>query len=256
MSKNTRYPVLHHCLSFCKSIVPHAFKGIIDVGARHGTDFLVDVFPGSFHYLFEPVVDCYPKIHDLYTRKNIKYKLFEIALTNVNQQFYLHQLSSDGSGKITHSELKTEPTSVSELIHSVVPVSGIRLDDVEFSPSLSALEYMVKLDVDGIEELIIEGGNCIVSDASFVVLEASVVRQNVLRRLQLMESLGFRLFDICDNAYYFNQLSCMDLVFVNEKLRASEVKLRPWEYAKWKVLWDKWQQGYPELAKQPVPNVF
>ncbi len=52
---------------------------------------------------------------------------------------------------------------------------------------------MVKLDVDGIEELIIEGGNQIVKNASYVVLEASVVRGNVLGRLQLLDSLGFRL---------------------------------------------------------------
>ena len=72
----------------------------------------------------------------------------------------------------------------------------------------------------------------------------------------MMDSLGFRLFDICDNAYYFNQLSCMDLVFINEKLRTGMIKYRPWEYSKWKVLWDKWQQGYPELAKEPVPDVY
>jgi hypothetical protein len=48
----------------------------------------------------------------------------------------------------------------------------------------------------------------------------------------------------------------MDLVFVNEKLRKQEIKLRPWEYADNKVLWQKWQQGYPNLANQELPIVF
>jgi len=256
MTKIIRYPVLHHCLKFCRTVTPDAFVGIIDVGVRHGTDFLMDVFPDAFHYLFEPVVDCYPKIHEVYTKRSIKYSLFELALTNVTQQLYLHQYSSDGSGRITHSEVKHHPVSDSATIHSVVPIKGVRLDNVLFEPPLNPLSYMIKLDVDGIEELIIEGGENIIKNASYVVLEASVVRGNVLTRLQIMAAHGFRLFDICDNAYYFNQLSCMDLVFVNEKLRSREIKLRPWEYAKWKVLWEKWQQGYPELAKQPLPNVF
>jgi FkbM family methyltransferase len=256
MTTMKRYPVLHHCLRFCKQIVPNAFAGIVDVGARFGTDFLIDIFPDSHHYLFEPVIECHKKIHELYQGKQIKYNLFEFGLTNANKQLYLHQFSSDGSGKVTHSEVREENTSESASLHSIVPIQGQRLDDVSFNPPLSELGYLVKLDVDGIEELIIEGGRTVIQAATFVVLEASVQRQNVLGRLQLMESLGFRLFDICDNAYYYNQLSCMDLVFVNERLRSQEIKLRPWEYAEWKVVWSKWQQGYPDLAKQPLPIVF
>ncbi len=56
-----------------------SISGVIDVGVRFGTDFFVDVLPDSVHYLFEPVVDCYPKIHELYSRKNIEYSLFEVA---------------------------------------------------------------------------------------------------------------------------------------------------------------------------------
>ncbi len=92
--------------------------------------------------------------------------------------------------------VKEESTSESVTIHSIVPIKGVRLDDVNFNPVLEPLCYMIKLDVDGIEELIIEGGNQIVKNASYVVLEASVVRGNVLGRLQLLDSLGFRLFDI------------------------------------------------------------
>ena len=84
--------------------------------------------------------------------------------------------------------------------------------------------------------------------ASFVVIEASLGRQDVSSRLRLLESIGFRLFDICDNAYFFDQLALVDLMFVNERLRQSEIKLRPWEVAGKKVVWKKWQKsGFEDL---------
>ncbi len=256
MGRPIRYPVLHHCLAFCKETCPNAFKGVVDIGVRYGTDFLMDIFPESHHYLFEPVVECRDKIHENYRRRKIDYSFYGIALTNVSVDLYLHQLSSDGSGNITHSEVSSNPTSNNSNLHSIVPIEGSRLDDLKFSPNLRPFEYLVKLDVDGIEELIIEGGQAVLRDSSFVVMEASVVRDNILTRLSLMKDLGFRLFDICDNAYYYNQLSCMDFVFINEKIRAKELRFRPWEYAKFQVHWEKWQQGYPDLATQPLPIAF
>ena len=66
-----------------------------------------------------------------------------------------------------------------------------------------------------------------------------------------MDELGFRVFDICDNAYYRGQLSCLDLVLVNESLHSKTVAYRPWEKSKGVVKWDDWQQGYPELEALP-----
>lgn len=256
METTIRYPVLQHCLMFCKEVRPQSFRGILDVGVQRGTVFLIEVFPGSHHYLFEPVVSYHDDIRRKYTSKNINFSFHGVGLDDVSTTLFLHELSSDGSGQITHSELSDKRHPDRKDLIRIAEIEGMRLDDVEFLPQLSPLEYMVKLDVDGIEERIIEGGVSVVRNASFVVLEASVVRDNVLTRLEIMRGLGFRLFDICDNGYYYNQLSCMDLVFINQDLRASEIRFRPWEYAKGKLNWEKWQHGYPKLAKEPLPKIF
>lgn len=255
-SGNKRYPVLTHCLDFCRSVSPDSFEEIIDIGVQYGTSFLMDTFPGSVHHLFEPVVSYHDMMRKNYESHGIDFFLYPLAIGGESQELYLHQLSSDESGKITHSEVLPRRDENRPRLHSILPVECWRLDDIELVGDRRDLSYCVKMDVDGIEEQIIEGGKDTLRSSSFVVLEASVQRNNVSRRILLMEDLGFRLFDICDNAYYFNQLSCMDLVFINERVRSQELKFRPWDYAKGKVFWEHWQHGYSELEHKPLPQCF
>ena len=249
-NKHTRYPVLKHCLDLCKFNTPSAFQTIIDIGVRYGTPFLMDVFPNAHHFLFEPVRSCHERIRSAYSEKSISFTLAPIGLGGETGRLYLHELSSDQSGKITHSDVSSSPIPNNSNCINVVDIQVSTLDDYDFGP-LHELSYCIKLDVDGIEEDIIEGGRDTIRGASFVILEASVQRGNLLRRLQLMDGLGFRVFDICDNAYYRGQLSCLDLVFVNENLRGRTLAYRPWEQTKGVVQWADWQQGYPELETQP-----
>lgn len=94
---------------------------------------------------------------------------------------------------------------------------------------LRPFTYIVKLAVDGVEEAIVNGGPKTISDASLIIIESSLNRRNVVSRIQLLESKGVRLWDICDPAYYYGQLSQVDLVFINERVRASDIRFRPWE---------------------------
>lgn len=131
-----------------------------------------------------------------------------------------------------------------------------RLDSVMRRDELGDLSYLVKLDVDGLEEKIIDGGRDVIGGASFVVIEASIGRQDLCSRAALLEKCGFRMFDICDNAYYFGQLALVDLVMINNRLRQNELKFRPWEYTEGKVIWKNWQHGFSNLANEPVSNPF
>jgi hypothetical protein len=89
-----------------------------------------------------------------------------------------------------------------------------RLDRVFAPDALPDLSYLVKLDVDGVEEQIIAGG------------------QRVLRN------------------------ALVDLVMINNRLRAAELKFRPWEYSEGKVHWPKWQHGFKHLDDTPVDDPF
>ena len=111
-------------------------------------------------------------------------------------------------------------------------------------------------DGDRIFEKVIEGGQEVIGGASFVIIEASIGRQDLCSRAALLEKCGFRMFDICDNAYYFGQLALVDLVMINNRLRNQEIKFKPWQYTEGKVVWSKWQHGFGDHVNEPVTDPF
>ena len=251
-----RYPVLQQSLRLIRKLSPGSIRQVIDIGVQRKTDFLMDVFPDCHHHLFEPVSVYHPDLEKNYRGKNISYDLHKIALAETNGTLFLHNTSGDGSGRITHSHLKTERDEKLNLLVNIEEIAAARLDDVFSRDQLGDLSYLVKLDVDGIEEKIIACGANILGGASFIVIEASIVRGDLCSRAALLEKLGFRMFDLCDNAYYFGQLALVDLVMINKRLRSSEIKFRPWEHTAGKVVWSKWQHGFAHLADEPADDPF
>ncbi len=252
-----RYPVLQQSLKVIRTIDPNAISEIIDIGVQRKTDFLMDVFPDKHHHLFEPVSSYHPDLEKNYRDCGIKYDLYKVALSDVNGDLFLHNTSVDGSRKVTHSQIKPERNEALPFLINIEEIPSRRLDDVFTKDNkLRDLSYLVKLDVDGIEEKIIAGGECVISNASFVVIEASIGRQDLCSRAALLEKYGFRMFDICDNAYYYGQLALVDLVMINNRLRAANIKFRPWEYSSGKVVWKKWQHGFHTLSNEEVKDPY
>lgn len=249
-----RYPTMHQSLRLASEIAPESISEIVDVGVQSHTDFLVDVFPDKMHHLFEPASVYHPAIADAYTSRKIPHRLHTCALGDVNGKQFLHKISQDGSGNVTHSQLRATRDEKMEFLLEIEEIEVKRLDDAMPEKTLKDLSYLVKLDVDGAEERIIAGGPRVLGGASFVVIECSMGRQNMCSRAALLEKLGFRIFDICDNAYYFGQLALVDLVMINNRLRKSDIRFRPWDYAGNKVIWDQWQQGFPQLAEIRYKN--
>jgi len=239
---------MQQCLRLAREIAPDALSEIVDIGVQTHTDFLVDVFPDRMHHLFEPVSAYRPAIEAAYASRNIPHRMHACALGETNGKQFLHKISQDGSGNVTHSQLRPAREEAMPFLLEIEEIEVRRLDDALPKGTLRDLAYLVKLDVDGAEESIIAGGSRVLAGASFVVIECSMGRQNMCSRAALLEKLGFRIFDICDNAYYFGQLALVDLVMINTRLRKSDIRFRPWEYAGGKVIWDQWQQGFPPLA--------
>jgi FkbM family methyltransferase len=251
-----RYPVLQQSLRMIRRISPNSIREVIDVGVQRKTEFLMDVFPDCHHHLFEPVSTYHGDLESNYRSRQISYDLHKIALAETNGTSYLHNTSGDGSGRITHSYIKPHREENLPFLINIEEIATRRLDDVLTRTKLGDLTYLVKLDVDGIEEKIIAGGNDVIRGASFVVIEASIGRSDLCSRAALLEKHGFRMFDICDNAYYYGQLALVDLVLINSRLRASQVKFRPWEYSGGKVNWPKWQHGFVDLVDEPADDPF
>lgn len=252
-----RYPILHHTLQLIKFVRPESVDYVVDVGAQRATPFLMDICKDSFHHLFEPVTTYHADLETNYRQARIKHKIHKVALSDTDGLAYLHNYSEDHSGSITHSYLNFDRESVhkAELI-SIEQVPQMTLDSVFKDEPLPKGDYIIKLDVDGVEEKIIAGAAHTAENAAFIIIEASLGRRNLISRLQLIESLGFRLFDICDHGYYFGQMSQCDLVFINEKIRLNTDKFRPWEKMNYKVTWQNWQHGFLDLEKRPFDDPY
>ena len=251
-----RYPTLQQSLRINREIAPGAVEQIIDIGAQRKTDFLMDVYSDKHHHLFEPVSTYHPDLEKNYQDAGISYTLHKQALSNVDGMLYLHNTSVDGSGRVTHSHIKPEREEDLDFLVNIEEIETRRLDSIMSREGLGDLSYLIKLDVDGVEEKIIEGGQDVIGGASFIIIEASIGRQDLCSRAALLEKCGFRMFDICDNAYYFGQLALVDLVMINNRLRNQEIKFKPWQYTEGKVVWSKWQHGFGDHVNEPVTDPF
>ncbi|MEL6827043.1 MAG: FkbM family methyltransferase [Pseudomonadota bacterium] len=251
-----RYPTLQQSLRIVREISPAAVEKIVDIGVQRRTDFLMDVYPDKHHHLFEPVSAYHVDLESNYRSADISYTLHKKALSDVDGVLFLHNTSVDGSGRVTHSHIKSEREDSLPFLIDIEEIETRRLDTALSRESLGDLSYLVKLDVDGVEEKIIDGGNDVIGGASFVVIEASIGRQDLCSRAALLERCGFRMFDICDNAYYYGQLALVDLVMINNRLRDREIKFRPWQYTEGRVVWPKWQHGFGDHVREPVSDPF
>ena len=251
-----RFPTLVHSLSNIRHLAPDSVEVVVDIGAQRKTDFLMKVFPDKLHLLFEPVEVYHLELEDNYRNAGIKYELLKIALTDHNRDLYLHNLSMDNSGRITHSQLLESPNNDMPFLVEIKGIQGRTLDGLDLARRLPRLSFIVKMDVDGVEEKIISGGRGVLEHASFIIIEASLGRQDLFSRAAMLETLGFRLFDICDHAYYYDQLALVDLVFINQRVRAKNIKFRPWEYTEGRVIWSKWQHGFKDLEADQLDDAF
>lgn len=250
-----RYPAMSQSLRLVRQIAPQATQQIVDIGVQVKTEFLMNVFADRHHHLFEPSTAYHAQLEQNYRDKGIDYTLHKVALSDTDGLLYLHNTSNDGSGRITHSQIRDARDEAMPGLVRIEEIPTRRLDTA-FAVPLPDLSYIVKLDVDGVEEKIIAGGAEMLRGASFVVIETSIGRQDMCSRAALLEKLGFRIFDICDNAYYYGQLALVDLVMINNRLRAGDIRFRPWEYSDNKVHWPKWQHGFKTLEDEPIENPF
>jgi FkbM family methyltransferase len=239
-----RTPSCDNSITLFSKMAPEACSTVIDVGVQYWTPFLMKALPDSFHHLFEPVDLYYEHIQKAYSEKGIEFALHRLALGKADGTAFLYKFANDSSGRVTHAQISDRPD---ERFENTVDVSSIptrSLDSMASELNLNKHTYLVKMDVDGIEEEIINGGRGFLSNASLIIIEASLIRRNVISRAQLLESIGFRLWDICGNAYYFGQLSQVDLVFINEEFRGQNLDFQPWKKTRGLVDWDNWQSNF------------
>jgi FkbM family methyltransferase len=222
-----RHPTKSDCLARLRSIgLP--ISTIIDVGVLSSTPELIAAFPDKVHVLIEPIVEWNSIIHENY--RNIDYTLINVAATNQDEPVLLQLQSISPDHPITHARI-TEKPAFGTGSRTVV---GRRLDTLVGERTLTA-PFLLKIDVDGAELLIIAGAAKTLQSCSVVIVEVGL--HTFQPRFALLAEAGFELFDVVDLAYYDDRLCQFDAVFVKTSLmQAHKLGMfeKPFDVSKWR----------------------
>ena len=201
---------------------------VLDIGILTGTGELMAAFKDKKHFLVEPIVEWNDTINTSYTKQGIDYTLVNVAASNTNGVMNMETNTVLPGRPISHARLTQKEGGAN--IRSV----AVRTIDSLMEEYHMPRPYLLKIDVDGVELLIMEGAKKTFKDVNVIVVEANV--QNFIERATFLQSNGFELFDIVDPCYYDNQLRQFDLVFLNSRMvaeRGLDMYKRPFDINKW-----------------------
>lgn len=221
---------------------------VVDIGVLTGTQSLTKAFPKAKHHLFEPVDVFFDVIRTAY--KDVDYELHRLAVSNASGTAFQVGVSADATGKITHSYVSDKSVHVGNQTSQGVVVECKAVDKVsldEFFANRGSLEgWLVKIDVDGHELPIIQGGSEMLRGVDVVVVEATM--DTLLERASAIVALGFKLVEIVECCYYYGLLSQVDLVLVNLRTIDRLPDLHPWRSKAFSF--SRWQTFLP-----PTPAI-
>lgn len=149
-------------------------KTILDIGANTGqfAQSISEILPNSTLYAFEPLPDCYAELI-----KNLiglpKAEAFNIALGDETGKVQINYNEfSPSSSLLPLAELHKETFPYAQNTTSQ-EIEIARLDDI--AAKLQLIEpILIKLDVQGFEDQVIEGGVQVISQAAIIIIELSI----------------------------------------------------------------------------------
>ncbi len=148
-------------------------RTVLDVGANTG-QFAVQIgdrLPDATIYSFEPLADCYQKLVER-MRNRPRFQAFNFALGDRNGSATMHHNEfSPSSSLLPMEDLQWQAFSYTQNTRQE-EIEIRRLDDL--ACELQLLEnILVKIDVQGAEDMVIRGGTAVLSRASILVVETS-----------------------------------------------------------------------------------
>lgn len=232
-----RHPTKDDC--FKKLIDINAPIGtILDVGVKTCTYELMRAFPNKQHILMEPIEEYLDEMRLNYTRAGARFEIINAAISNRDGEVRLRTSTVYKDKPISHARITTDGHEDEQ--HRIVPAK--QLDTVVNERSLDR-PFLLKIDVDGAELLVLEGAQETLKQTSVVVIETGYA--NLLQRGQALASAGFQIFDIVDISYYDGRFVQADMVFMHEDV------VRDHGYEVYRDGFDieKWQPYMPGASK-------
>lgn len=203
-------------------------KVIFDIGANIGDATLAAA--RSFHnahiYSFEPVYTTYIKLCENISDYRDRISTYNFGLFNVSKRLDIHITSFHGANSILDQSLnhKNVHPHIKEI--STEDIEVHTMDSFVSSNNIDKID-IVKIDVEGVEKEVIEGGReTFKNKVDNVFIELSFLRRNResaywVEICKLLYDLGFILIDIYDVARYMDNgreyVAQMDAFFAKQK---------------------------------------
>jgi len=201
---------------------------IVDVGVAFQTEELYQEFPESSVLLIEPLAEFEPFLKKICAEHKAQYVLAAAGASSGTATFNVHADQLDGS-----SLLKEVEGAAVDGIPRQVPV--VTIDEVCAEKNAKG-PYLVKLDVQGAELLVLSGAQRTLLETEVVILEATLFAtmiggQQLYDLVAKMKEYGFVAYDIFGFLYrpLDNALAQTDMIFVRENgpFRATHIFATP-----------------------------
>ena len=206
----------------------HHIASIIDVGANKGqfARMISDFFPRAELYCFEPLADPYRELSAWAQTQNGRVQCFQLALGMQEEEaeMHLHEWHTPSSSLLASTDNchQLYPQTQTE---RMTPVSISTLDGA-LKDALDNMQpgILLKLDVQGFEDRVLQGGSLVLSKCRAVLLEVCLEplyeeQADFLDLAQLMYDAGFRYAGNFDQAYGDDgRVVFMDAVFMRPQL--------------------------------------
>jgi len=150
-------------------------RTVIDIGANDGAfgQFIARYFNATSVYAFEPLPSCIPEIEKRFSNIS-NLKIFNVALSNYtgSETLYLNSYAPASSLlRVSDISKKEFPQTVGE---RPITVKVAQVDDIIDANSLIK-NIFIKIDIQGMEDRVINGGKNVFSAAKCILVEMSFV---------------------------------------------------------------------------------
>jgi FkbM family methyltransferase len=186
---------------------------ILDIGANVGQFHQIakNTFPESYVFSIEASKECENYLKQLTNN----YYIGMLAKNNDEYNFYSRKNDPTSTGNSIYKEL-TKFYSDNQL--NIIKQKGIKLDDLFEDNS----EFdLIKIDTQGSELDIIEGGKDLCFKAKGILLEVSLTQYNEDAPLydeviRFMDNFGFKIAEILDENIVPEIVSQQDILFIKK----------------------------------------
>lgn len=191
---------------------------IFDIGAHKGdwTRNALEYFPNADYVLFEPQHNLSEHIKKIF-KNNDGVKVFACGVSNEKSvlNFTLHEREDSCTFRMSPEEAASRG-------FKQVQIPVVRLDDFIRDENLPFPDIL-KIDAEGIDLKVIEGAEFTIKNhAEIVLVEVAImnpyIENKAYKVINIMDDLGFKLFDITDLNRPLNQkvLWLSEFVFIRK----------------------------------------